>query len=163
MPEITLVKRPDGSLDGLSEIDKSAYKRFRARLKKLEEGEIFVIDAKIPRNGKFHRKFFAMLNLGFEAWEPNRRHKSYKGQPVTKNFERFRGDVLIQAGYYEQTFDLNGNMRLEPQSISFANMDDINFERVYNDCLDVLLQKVLITYAGREEVNDVVEKILRFA
>lgn len=163
MSQIMLVKRPDGKLDGLSDSDKAAYSRFKSRLNNLEAGEICEINTKIPRNGKFHRKFFAMMTLGFDAWEPNRQHKSYKGQPVSKNFERFRSDVLIQAGYYEQTFDLDGNMQLEAQSISFANMDDIAFERVYNACLDVLLQKVLITYAGREEVNDVVEKMLRFA
>ena len=104
-----------------------------------------------------------MLNLGYEAWEPARQHKSYKGEPVTKNFERFRSDCLIMAGHYEQTFSLDGKLKLEAKSISFSNMDNAEFEEIYNSALDVLLAKVLKTYAGREEVNDVVEKMLRFA
>lgn len=160
---ITLVKLPDGKLQGFSDDDKNAYKRFKSRLNNLEAGELCTIDAKVPRNSKFHRKFFAMLNLGFESWEPARQHKSYKGKPVQKNFERFRSDVLILAGFYEQTFGLDGRMKLEAKSISFANMDDAEFERVYNAVLDVLLADVLKTYAGREEVNNVVENMLRFA
>lgn len=163
MSEMMLVKLPDGKLEGLSDSDKLAYKRFKSRLSNLEAGELCTIDAKLPRNGKYHRRFFAMLNIGYEAWEPQRQHKSYKGKPVQKNFDRFRSDVLILAGYYEQTFSLDGKLKLEAKSISFANMDQAQFEEVYNACLDVLLADVLSTYAGREEVNNVVEKMLRFA
>jgi hypothetical protein len=162
MSEITLVKLPDGKLEGLSESDKLAYKRFKSRLNNLEAGELCSIDAKLPRNGKYHRRFFAMLNIGYEAWEPARKNKQYKGKAVQKNFDRFRSDVLILAGYYEQTFSLDGKLKLEAKSISFANMDQPQFEEVYNACLDVLLQDVLSTYAGREEVNDVVDKMMRF-
>jgi len=161
--EIMLVKLPDGKLEGLSDTDKLAYKRFKSRLKNLEAGELCTIEAKLPRNSRYHRKFFAMLNLGFEAWEPQRQHKSYKGKPVTKNFERFRSDVLILAGYYEQTFCLDGKLKLEAKSISFASMEQPDFEAVYNAVLDVLLADVLKTYAGREEVNQVVDRMLRFA
>jgi hypothetical protein len=147
----------------MSEADQVAYKNFKTRLNKLEEGELCSIEAKLPRNSRYHRKFFAMLNLGYDAWEPQRKHKSYKGREVQKNFERFRSDVLIAAGGYTQTFGLDGKLQLEAQSISFASMEQPEFEFVYNRCLDVLLQDVLSTYAGREEVNGVVEKILRFA
>ncbi|HEY0842451.1 DUF1367 family protein [Methylotenera sp.] len=163
MTTITLVKLPDGSLRGMSEADQVAYKNFKTRLSRLEEGELCSIEAKLPRNSRHHRKFFAMLNLGFDAWEPQRKHKSYKGREVQKNFEIFRADVLIAAGFYEQTFGLDGRLRLEPKSISFARMEQPEFEEVYNRCLDVLLADVLSTYAGREEVNNVVEKMLRFA
>lgn len=162
MSVINAVKLPDGTLGGLCEPDKVAYKRFKSRLKNLEVGELITFDVKLPRNSKYHRKFFAMLNLAYEMWEPNRKWKSYKGVAVQKNFERFRSDVLIQAGYYSQTFDLDGNMKLEPISISFAAMDDIAFERVYSSCLDVLLEKVLITYKDRAEVDAVIEKMMGF-
>jgi hypothetical protein len=163
MTAITLVKLPDGSLRGMSEADQVAYKNFKTRLNKLEEGELCSIEAKLPRNGKFHRKFFKMLTVGYDAWEPGRKHKTHKGLEVQKNFEIFRSDVLIAAGFYEQTFGLDGRLRLEAKSISFASMEQPEFEEVYNRCLDVLLQDVLSTYAGREEVNQVVDRMLRFA
>lgn len=162
MSIINAVKLPDGSIDGFLANDKLAYRRFKSRLKKLEPGELITFDVKLPRNGKYHRKFFLMLNIGFDAWEPARKNKSYKGVPVEKNFDRFRSDCLIQAGYYTQTFDLDGNMRLEAQSISFASMDQPAFEAVYSAVLDVLLEKVLITYKDRAEVDAVVEKMMRF-
>lgn len=163
MSEILLVKLPDGKLEGLSDADKLAYKRFKSRLHNLEAGEICAIDAKLPRNGKYHRKFFKMLDLGYQSWEPKRQNKFYKGEPVAKNFEQFRSDVLIMAGHYDQSFGLDGKLKLVAKSISFAKMEQPEFEIIYNSVLDVLLAKVLKTYAGREEVNDVVDKILRFA
>lgn len=163
MSKLILVKNNEGKLQGLSDDDKKAYQLFKRRIEKLEVGELISMDVKLPRNSKFHRLFFAMLNLGFDAWEPQRKHKSYKGREVQKNFEIFRSDVLIAAGFYEQTFGLDGRLRLEAKSISFAKMEEPEFNEVYNRCLDVLLQDVLSTYAGRKEVNQVVEKMLRFA
>lgn len=149
-------------LGGVSEADHKAWRKFWKRINNLEVGEIIDFEAIFPRNGKFHRKFFGLLNFAFSAWEPARQNKSYKGVPVTKNFERFRKDVLIQAGYYTQTFDLDGHMELEAQSISFANMDDVQFEAVYSAVADVILGKVLTSYAGRDELDDVMAKVVGF-
>lgn len=163
MAEINLVKLPDGGLKGMSDRDQLAYNRFRSRLKNAEPGEVIEIEAKLPRNSRFHRKFFALLNLGFEHWEPGRKHKQYKGMPVAKNFDHFRKEVTILAGFYEQTFDLDGNMKLEAKSISFASMEDDEFEAVYSAVLNVLLDKVFSRYRGRAEVDSIVERIMNFA
>ena len=148
--------------DGFSKPDRKAWRRFWSKMKEMEPGEIAQIDMLIPRDKIKHRKFFALLNVGFDAWEPGRKHKTYKGREVAKDFERFREDVTILAGFYEQTFDLRGKMSLKAKSISFANMDDIEFERLYSAVARVLLEKVLTTYAGREELDEIVEKIMRF-
>ncbi|MBU9866796.1 DUF1367 family protein [Rahnella aceris] len=37
---------------------------------KIKLGEIVTADFKKSRNQRFHRKFFALLNLGFEYWTP---------------------------------------------------------------------------------------------
>jgi len=142
-----------GVFDGFTAHDKKAWKSFWRRLIKMEAGEIAQAEMAIPRNYRFHKKFFALVTFAFDAWQPNRKNKSYKGVEVAKNFDRFRSDILIQAGYYEQTFDLDGNMKLEAQSISFASMDDVQFEKVYSAVADVILDKVLITYADRDELE----------
>jgi len=152
-----------GLFDGWTKIDKSAWRRLWKRLICLEAGEFCQIEFVIPRNAKFHRKFFALLNFAFDAWEPNRKRKTYKGRPVMKNFDQFREDILILAGFSEQTFDLRGNMKLKAKSISFANMDDIEFESVYSAVIDVILVNVLSTYAGREELDDVINQAMSFA
>lgn len=85
--------------------------------------------------------------------------KTYKGKEVAKNFERFRKDILIMAGFYDQTFDLRGNMKLEAHSISFSSMDDAEFERVYSAVATVIIEHVLTGYSGREELDRVVEQM----
>lgn len=119
------------------------------------------IRAKVTRarNVKFHRKFFALLQLGFDTWEPAA--MEYEGAPAVKNFERFRKDVIVLAGYYTRTVNLKGEIRLEAESISFSNMDEDRFDQVYNRVADVLLQKVLTRYT-REDLDRVVDQLLAF-
>lgn len=151
-----------GSLDGLSESDQKTWRRFWRNVIQMEPGEMMRVEAVIPRNGKFHRKFFVLLTIGFDAWEPPRKRKSYKGHPVQKNFEQFREDVTIAAGFYDQTFDLRGRMKIRAKSISFGKMDDAEFEKVYSAVANVLLGGVLVRYAGRDELDSVVEKLISF-
>jgi hypothetical protein len=162
MAEIHIVKLPDGGFRGMSDRDQVAYNRLKSRLKNAEPGEVVEIEAKLPRNSKYHRKFFALLNLGFEHWESGRKHKSHNGQPVTKSFESFRADILILAGFYEQTFDLDGHLKLEAKSISFAKMEQPEFEQVYSAVVNVLLAKVFTNYKGRAEVDEIIDQILNF-
>lgn len=149
-------------IDGFTESDKKGWRRLWSKIMRLEPGELLQVEAVIPRNPKYHRKFFALLQVGFDAWDAGRKRKTYKGREVTKNFERFREDVTILAGYYEQTFDLRGKMRLQAKSISFAKMEDAEFEQLYSSVVDVLLVHVLTKYANREELDAVVERVMGF-
>ena len=151
-----------GALDGFGEGSKKGWRSLWRRITRMEPGELVNLEAVIPRNPLFHRKFFALLNVGFDAWEPGRKHKTYRGRPVEKNFEAFREEVTILAGYYEQTFDIHGRMKLKAKSISFANMEDPEFEQLYSAVANVLLQHVLTRYAGRDELDAVVEQIMGF-
>ena len=140
-----------------------AWKRIWKRITSFEPGEISFLEFVIPRNPKFHRKLFALLDVGFEAWEPNRVRKSYKGRAMEKNREQFREDITIMAGFYEQTFDLKGRMVIRAKSISFAKMDDAEFELLYSAVIDVLLREVCTTYKNRAELDSVVERVIGFA
>jgi hypothetical protein len=151
-----------GYVDGFTDEDKTGWKKFWQVVKSLEPGEILLFSFKKIRNWKYHKKFFALLNFAYETWDPERQHKTYKGRPVSKNFERFRKDVTIQAGFYEQTFDLDGNMQLEALSISFAKMDDMKFEQVYSAVATVILEKVLLNYKDRAELDGVMDEMAGF-
>lgn len=111
-----------------------------------------------PRNIGHHRKFFALLSVAFDAWQPNLTHK---GQEVQASRERFRKDLLILAGYYESFFGIDGSVHLEPKSISFAAMDQPEFERLYNACIQVILDRVLTGHT-QKDLEDQIERILRF-
>ncbi|WP_202803563.1 DUF1367 family protein [Gayadomonas joobiniege] len=128
-------------------------------IKKLKVGNVIKVEFKQPRNYEFHKRFFALLKIGFDHWEPP--ESLYKGLPVQKNFERFRKDVTISAGYYEPVANIRGEVRAEAKSISFARMTQDEFEKLYNAAANVLLQKVLINYT-RPDLDRVVETLLRF-
>lgn len=128
-------------------------------LMRVKSGDLVRVKWAQPRNVKFMRKFFAMLNVGFEAWEPPA--QEYRGLPVQKNFERFRKDVVIAAGFYDPVANLKGEVRAEAKSISFANMTEDEFEKVYSTVANVLLQKVLRNYT-RDDLDRVVEELMRF-
>lgn len=129
------------------------------KISSIKSGQFIEADIKQKRNLKFHRKFFAMLNIGFEAFEPD--IKAYQGLVAVKNFERFRKDVIIMAGFYDATYDIQGNLKLEAHSISFSKMGEDEFNKVYNACCNVLLMKVLHNYT-RGDLDRVVEQLTRF-
>lgn len=150
-------------LRGIDDDNQKSWKRIWGRFIKLEAGEISSVEFVFPRNPRFHRRFFALLQVGFDAWEPNRKRKSYKGIAMEKNFDQFRKDITILAGYSTQTFDLRGRMILDAKSISFSSMDDIQFEALYQSVITVLLREVCVHYKDRADLDGVVERVLNFA
>lgn len=152
MGDMCFMKAPGGALVPADEQTRETLARWKL-------GQGVRVKATRMRDLIRHRKFFAMLNLGFEAWEPP--ELEYKGAPVVKNFERFRKDVTIAAGFYEAVANLKGEVRAEAKSISFDSMDEDEFLDVYSKVADVLLQRVLRTYT-REDLDKVVEEMLRF-
>ncbi len=163
MPDMQLVKTQRG-IRGFGEQHERAWRRFKAWLKRLEAGELFTVSYRQPRNIKFHRKFFVLLNFLFEHWEPGRVRKrlTYKGRAIEKSFECFRKDLTILAGFYVQTFTLDGRMRLEAKSIAFDAMAEDEFERLYKAVIDVGIKQILPRAYTHEELARVLEELERF-
>ena len=128
-------------------------------IQKMKAGELLRGDFKRVRNYKFHRKYFALVGYAFDQWEPS--ELQYQGQPVRKTIGRFRKDVAILAGFFETTVNLKGDVRLEAKSISFAQMDELEFEQLYSATVDVVLSRILTNYT-RADLDAVVENLLRF-
>jgi hypothetical protein len=149
-------------IKGATEDDEKRWRKLWKTILNLESGEILEVMFKFIRNWKFHKKFFALLNYGFECWEPERKHKTYKGRPVEKNIDQFREDITIAAGFYIQTFDMEGRMKLKAKSISFASMDDVEFEKVYSAVANVLLETVFEKYKDRAELDEVMAQLSGF-
>lgn len=152
MTDVVLIKTPTGLVPADDDSSET--------VKHWKQGELVRAKVSRVRNPKFHRKFFAMLDLGFDAWEPPA-GLSYKQQVATKNRERFRKDVLVMAGFYTTTINLKGEVRLEAESMSFGKMDEDRFNEVYSKVADVILQKVLTSYT-RADLDRVVEQMMGF-
>lgn len=152
MAEAILVKTQDGSYRPMDEQTAELLKRHKV-------GGYYKAKFTEMRNPGFHRKFFALLNIGFDAWEPE--EKLYKGQKAEKCFNRFRKDCTILAGYYCSTYDINGDLKLEAESIAFGSMEQDEFEKLYSSVANVILRKILTKYT-RDDLNNVVDQVLGF-
>ncbi|KJV08018.1 DUF1367 family protein [Methylocucumis oryzae] len=128
-------------------------------IEKIKAGSVVKAEITQPRNWKFHKKFFALVNVAFEAWDmPG---VEYKGMQVNKNRDRFRKDLIILAGYGHPVVNLRGEVRYEAKSISFGSMDELEFEELYSRVVDVVLAKVLMHYS-RSDLDEQVNRVLSF-
>lgn len=156
MSDMVLVKTPNGAL---APADEDA----RALLDKLKAGQGVRATIRRARNVRFHRKAFALFKLAFDVWEPVE-PLEYKGVPVAKDFDRFRKDITIMAGFYKAVYNARGELRLEADSLSFASMDEDRFEQVFRAVLTVVWNRVLRNagYESPDEVERVVNELMRF-
>jgi len=150
--EIILTKAPGGYLVPVDQHGTD-------EIAKLKTGQGVRVTMKKIRNVMHLRKFFALLNLAFEAWEPAA--VEFKGEPIKKNFDRFRNDITVLAGYYEATVNMRGEVRMVAKSISFGSMDQSEFDKLYSAVIDVVLQRILTNYT-RDDLDEVIERVLRF-
>jgi hypothetical protein len=153
--KILLVRTHDGFVPRDDEAHE-ACKRFGA-------GSTVWAEITQPRNLLFHRKFFALVKLAYDAWTETCQTLEYKGQPVLPSFDRFRKDLMILAGFYKPVWNIRGEMRVEADSIAFGNMDQDRFEQVYSAVIDAILQKVLPNRGFTEQrLRQLVEEVVRF-
>lgn len=155
--KLSLVRVPNGYAFADAESAKAAEKH---RL-----GESVSATVVKPRSSKFQRKFFALLRLAFDYWEPSAGDSpsEYKGVPIEKDFDRFRSDVTILCGFYTPVWNARGELRLEARSISFAEMEPEEFAQLYNTAIGVLMKLVMRAKGFSEaELERAVDELLRF-
>ncbi|MDN8030313.1 DUF1367 family protein [Burkholderia multivorans] len=154
--DIMLVKTPGGAL---APVDAEA----REMVGRLKLGQGVQASVTRARNVRFHRKGMALFRLAFDVWEPLT-PLEYKGVPVAKDFERFRKDMTILAGFYKAVYNARGEVRLEAESLRFSAMSEERFEEVFKGVLHVVWSRVLkaVGYASPEAVEEVIEELLRF-
>lgn len=136
-------------------------------LRKKRLGAIIRVEPKEMRNGPFFKKWFALLEMAYGYWSETVKPIEFRGQPVLPSFQRFRKDMTILAGYYEAVTNLKGEVRIEAASISWAEMDEETFGKLYDATINVLLSKVFNGRVCKEwsesELRSVAEQIMSFA
>ena len=111
-----------------------------------------------PRNAKFHRKYFALLNFAYDHFEPATEKGKY-GVVPENNREQFREDLIILAGFYRVVRRVNGDEIVVAESIAFAKMNEDSFEDLYSKTINVVLKYVLKNYT-KEDLEEVVDQLL---
>ncbi|GLY59681.1 hypothetical protein Pcaca05_05390 [Pectobacterium carotovorum subsp. carotovorum] len=125
-----------------------AFEHDLPRLTKFKNGEMYTAEIKLSRNPAFHRKTFAFFNFCFAHWSAERAGLEHMDEST--QFDRFRKDLTILAGFYEQTVRLNGDIRTEAKSLAYANMEPDEFERCYSALINAAIKHV---FAGTKDEN----------
>ena len=96
---------------------------------------------KHPRNYQFHKKYFALLKLGFE------------NQERYKNKDHYRYVMQMKAGFYDLVTTDKGVLPL-PKSISFGSMENHEFNDLYEKVLTEVSNDLGL---GTDELSQEVE------
>lgn len=156
VPDILLIK--DGN------VLRPATSEAIGQVERLRDGEMYSAKVTFKRNGKFFRKWFVLLEYAFGLLQERCPETEYKGMVVKLDFERFRYDVTIMAGFCRPVFNAQMQMRLVPESVSFDSMSDERFAHLYDATLNVLIEKVLkIEGLTKEQLDAAVDHLLRFS
>lgn len=136
-------------------------------LRKKKVGATIVVEPHEMRNGPFFRKWWALVKLGFDYWSESATTIEYRGQPVLPEFERFRKDVTIMAGFYRPVVNLKGELRIEAESLKWSKMSEERFTKLYDATIRVMLQRVFNGKVCKRwteaELRSVAAQILEFA
>lgn len=130
------------TLSGLQPSDEEG----KETLRKFPVGADVWVEVKKARNPKFHRLYFALLQLTFE------------NQERYTNFEHFRKAVQVAAGHVEELITLDGEVLLQPKSIAFDQLDDLGFHAVFTETM-----KVCAKMLGDLDMHELQMEVLRVA
>ncbi len=147
----------------LTETHDTQFRKKIARLVNANPGQITSWNLSLDRNGKFTAKFFVMVHHAYDSWDPDsaRTKRAFAGQPIRKSFDDFRADVIVAAGFFDVTYNLDGTISKSSKSLAFDSMDEDEFEQVYSAVADVLLDTILRNYK-RDDLDRVVAELLDF-
>ena len=106
--------------------------------KRLRVGSVVKCKVSNPRNYEHHKKFFALVRLTFDNL-PSNLAEYFKVHNEEDMLRRFKRDL----GYFKTSLNELGEKEIEYQSISFSAMEQHEFERFYNQCIDLVLYKYL--------------------
>lgn len=125
---------------------------------KLKFGIACLLKISVPRNYKFHKKWFVLANFAFDNWEPDEKES-------VKNFDTFRNEITILAGHYEVVCSLGANeVKRVAKSISWAKMTEEEFSTFYDCTKDVVWKRVFdgTSKYTPQELDRVLNELMNF-
>ena len=145
--KVVLIKTEKG-LRGSTAADHDRWTRFRRRLETMKPGTWLRVEAAVPRSGKQHRKFMALLQLITENSE------------VYDTVAKALVAIKLLVGHFEPHIDpATGELMKVPMSIAYESMNQDEFELFYSDAIDAVLRYVLPQF-DRETADRLMELIV---
>ena len=132
-------------------------------LQGIKAGDVISADVAKPRNYKFLKKCHALVRIAFDHFTEHLGGIDYKGMKAEPSYTRFRKDMTILAGFYTATYDINGNVKLEAMSWSFANCSEEEMQKIFNSLINVALKKIFKEQITEDHLRQLVDQIMSFA
>ena len=118
MKKLFLIKGSDGILHPVDQESEKIIQKWKT-------GAEYGLEYKLSRNSKFHRMIFAIANMTVE----NAPEESpWNGKPAIMLIKA----VELDNGFAEPQLKLNGEINMIAKSIAFDNMDQDEFDKLYN-------------------------------
>lgn len=103
--------------------------RTRKAMEKWPWKEVLCVDVRRPRNGKFHRGYWAFLA---------RVHENLPEHLTIPTVEDLHRSIKIALGYSRVVTDLNGVPRLDVDSTSYESMNQDEFAEFVEQAVEVI-------------------------
>ncbi len=159
--EAHFLKLPNGALVPATDDD-------RQLIDKIKAGSVVRLKYTRMRNYQFFKKWHALLRFAYDSWEPaelpeDPESRWMKNITPEKNYDCFRDQIIVLSGYYKSYFTFKG-CRVEADSVSFANMDEDTFEKLYSKTIDVILKQIYADDTMDERtLRNLVDQAMSFA
>lgn len=132
--KVEMVKMAGGALAPASDIEAEKMAKFKTGLTYSVE-----LKGSRSRNQAFHGKMFAFFNFCFEYWKSDREFLS-----EAKQFDHFRKELTKIAGFYEQYWDINGNLHIEAKSLEYGKMNPEEFAECYSAIVNAAMKHIFV-------------------
>lgn len=127
-----MIKQPGGMFCPADDMEQEKTIKFKTF-------EPYEVDVKLSRNPKFLRKVMVFFHFCFNHWNGEAVHQFCS---ETEQFDRFRKDLTILAGFYIQSVRIDGTLRTEAESLAFANMTEERFQECYQALIRAALKHI---------------------
>lgn len=131
--KLEFVKQYGGTLCPASDI-------VAEKMTKFKSNEVYEIEIKRSRNPQFHSKVFAFFRFCFEYWCADK--AGFENMDIAAQEEVFRNHLTCLAGYRNEFYKIDGGVRVEAKSLSYANMEQQEFEECYSALINAAIKHV---------------------
>jgi hypothetical protein len=146
--KVNFIKQVGGVLIPANEIEVD-------RLKRLKTGEMYEVDLVSSRNPAFHGKVFAFFNFVYNYWSADKTEWEHFNEQ--KQFDTFRKNLTVLAGFKEVSYTIDGRMRVEAKSLAYAKMEQEEFEACYSALINASIKHIFNNTKDQNIINQLYE------
>ena len=133
MMKIEMVKTEGGTLTPVNDAEAEKLTRFKT-------GDMYTVEIKMSRNNKFHAKVFLFLTFCYQYYCGNRAEMEFLSD--SGQFDVFRKNLVVLAGYYNTYHTITGSVRVEAKSLAYSNMTQEEFEQLYTSLINCAMKHI---------------------